>query len=147
MAYQSKTKTPAEHPFRTIVKLLDGEVLPRVLVCHGHEEFLVNWAQRYVKGKLIEPAAEALDYGLVAEVYDDIAALREKEEELALELASKAPITMKLDKRLIYDAAGKQPTDIAQRDAMTLGFLFTTRDAREGLRAFLEKRKPVYENR
>ena len=73
--------------------------------------------------------------------------LREKEEELALELASKAPITMKLDKRLIYDAAGKQPTDIAQRDAMTLGFLFTTRDAREGLRAFLEKRKPVYENR
>ena len=99
-----------------------------------------------LRGKMIT-AAEALDYGLVAEVYDDIAALREKEEELALELAAKAPITMKLDKRLIYDAAGKQPTDIAQRDAMTLGFLFTTRDAREGLRAFLEKRKPVYENR
>ena len=99
-----------------------------------------------LRGKMIT-AAEALDYGLVAEVYDDIATLREKEEELALELAAKAPITMKLDKRLVYDAAGKQPTDIAQRDAMTLGFLFTTRDAREGLRAFLEKRYPVDENR
>lgn len=103
-------------------------------------------ARMLLRGKMIT-AAEALDYGLVAEVYDDIATLREKEEELALELAAKAPITMKLDKRLVYDAAGKQPTDIAQRDAMTLGFLFTTRDAREGLRAFLEKRKPVYENR
>lgn len=70
MAYQSKTKTPAEHPFRTIVKLMDGEVLPRVLVCHGHEEFLVNWAQRYVKGKLIEPAAEALDYSVFSEELD-----------------------------------------------------------------------------
>ena len=70
MAYQSKPKAPAEHPFRTIVKLMDSDALPRVLLCHGHEEFLVNWAEKYVKGKLIEPAAEALDCSVFSEDLD-----------------------------------------------------------------------------
>lgn len=99
-----------------------------------------------LRGKMIT-SQQAFDYGLIAEVYEDVATMREKAEELAKELASKAPITMKFDKRLVYDAAGKQPTDIAQRDANTLGMLFTTHDAIEGLTAFLEKRAPKYENR
>lgn len=99
-----------------------------------------------LRGKMIT-SQEAFDYGLIAERYEDVPALREKAQELAKELSRKAPITMKFDKRLVYDAAGKQPTDIAQRDANTLGMLFTTHDAREGLTAFLEKRAPKYENR
>lgn len=99
-----------------------------------------------LRGKMIT-SGEALDYGLVAEVYKDIEELHNKAEELAKELASKAPITMKIDKRLIYDAANKQPTDIAQRDALALGYVHTTHDAKEGLTAFLEKRAPKYEGR
>lgn len=99
-----------------------------------------------LRGKMIT-AKEAQDYGLIAEVYDDVAAMREGAEALAKELASKAPITMKIDKRLVYDAAGKQPTEIAQRDALALGFVYTTHDAIEGLTAFLEKRPPKYEGR
>jgi enoyl-CoA hydratase/carnithine racemase len=99
-----------------------------------------------LRGKMIT-AEEALDYGLIAEVYESVAALREQAYELAKELASRAPITMKMDKRLIYDAANKQPTEIAQRDALALGFLFTTEDAFEGLRAFLEKRGPEYKGK
>ena len=99
-----------------------------------------------LRGKMIT-AEEALNYGLIAEVYEDVETMRMKAEELAEELASKAPITMRMDKRLVYDAAGKQPTDIAQRDANTLGFLFSTHDAIEGLTAFLEKRPPKYEGR
>lgn len=99
-----------------------------------------------LRGKMIS-AQTAQDYGLISEVYEDVATLREKAEELAKELAAKAPVTMKLDKRLIYDAAGKQPTDIAQRDALALGFVYTTHDAIEGLTAFLEKRSPNYEGR
>lgn len=99
-----------------------------------------------LRGKMIT-SQEALDYGLVAEVYGDVDTLRVKAEELARELAEKAPITMKIDKRLIYDAVGKQPTDIAQRDALALGFVFTTHDAIEGLKAFLEKRPAQYEGR
>ena len=99
-----------------------------------------------LRGKMIT-SGEAVDYGLVAEVYENIEELREKAEELAKELASKAPVTMKIDKRLIYDSANKQPTDIAQRDALALGFVHTTYDAKEGLTAFLEKRAPKYEGR
>lgn len=99
-----------------------------------------------LRGKMIT-AQEALDYGLVAEVYENVDELRVKAEELAKELAVKAPITMKIDKRLVYDAANKQPTDIAQRDALALGFVYTTHDAKEGLTAFLEKRAPKYEGR
>ena len=99
-----------------------------------------------LRGKMIT-AQEALDYGLVAEVYENVDELRVKAEELAKELAAKAPITMKIDKRLVYDAANKQPTDIAQRDALALGFVYTTHDAKEGLTAFLEKRAPKYEGR
>ena len=99
-----------------------------------------------LRGKMIT-AQEAQDYGLVAEVYENVDELRLKAEELAKELAAKAPITMKIDKRLVYDAANKQPTDIAQRDALALGFVYTTHDAKEGLTAFLEKRAPKYEGR
>ena len=99
-----------------------------------------------LRGKMIT-SQEALDYGLIAEVYEDVDTLRVKAEELAKELAAKAPITMKIDKRLIYDSVGKQPTDIAQRDALALGFVFTTHDAIEGLNAFLEKRPAKYEGR
>lgn len=99
-----------------------------------------------LRGKLII-AKEAFDYGLIAEIYESVPELREAAEALAMELAAKAPITMKMDKRLVYDAANKQPTDIAQRDALALGFVYTTRDAIEGLTAFLEKRAPEYEGR
>ena len=99
-----------------------------------------------LRGKMIT-AQQAMEYGLIAEVYDDVDTMRSEAEALAQELAAKAPITMKFDKHLVYDAAGKQPTDIAQRDANTLGFLFTTHDAKEGLTAFLEKRAPKYEGR
>lgn len=99
-----------------------------------------------LRGKMIT-SGEALDYGLVAEVYESVPVMREKAEELAKELSSKAPVTMKLDKRLVYDSANKQPTDIAQRDALALGFVYTTHDAIEGLTAFLEKRQPRYEGR
>ena len=70
MSYTQKPKPAAEHPFRTIVKLMDSEVLPRVLVCHGHEDFLVNWAEKYVRSKLVEPASEALDCSVFSEEPD-----------------------------------------------------------------------------
>ena len=96
---------------------------------------------------LMITADQALSYGLVADVYEDVAAMRKHAEMLAAELAAKAPIAMKIDKRLVYDAANKQPTDIAQRDSLALGFVHTTHDTIEGLTAFLEKRPPKYEGR
>lgn len=96
-----------------------------------------------LRGNMIT-AQEAERYGLVMEVYGTVEELRREAEQLAEQLAQRAPITMKIDKMLIYDAAVAQPTAIAQRDALALGFVFTTQDAIEGLTAFLEKRKPQY---
>ena len=47
-----------------------------------------------LRGKMIT-AQQAMDYGLIAEVYDDVDTMRAKAEELAQELAAKAPISMK----------------------------------------------------
>ena len=108
---------------------------------------VINEAINFIK-KNKKPYVELEEVDVSREeVYEDVDTLRVKAEELAKELAAKAPITMKIDKRLIYDAVGKQPTDIAQRDALALGFVFTTHDAIEGLNAFLEKRPAKYEGR
>ena len=90
---------------------------------------------------------KALDYGLVSEVYEDVKTMREKVNELAEELAGYAPVNMKMIKHLFYDAANKQPTDIAETDALALAFLQSTEDAKERLRAYLQKRQPKYKGR
>lgn len=96
-----------------------------------------------LRGKMLT-SQEAVDCGLVAERWEDIPTMRQEAQKLAEELAEKAPITMMLDKRMIYDGWGKQATDIAQRDSLALGYVFTTHDSIEALTAFLEKRKPEY---
>ncbi|GGE35276.1 crotonase [Pullulanibacillus camelliae] len=99
-----------------------------------------------LRGHMIS-SQKALDFGLVSEVYGDIKTMREKANELADELAGYAPITMKMIKRQFYDAANKQTSDIAETDALALAFLQTTEDAKEGLRAYLQKRQPTYKGR
>lgn len=101
-------------------------------------------AKNMILRGLMITAEEGKDYGLIAEVFESVEELRDEAMKMAGKLAACAPITMKIDKRLIYDAVGKQPTDIAQRDALALGFVYTTKDAIEGLTAFLEKRAPQY---
>ncbi len=96
-----------------------------------------------LRGMMIT-AEEAQDFGLIAEVCESVEVLKQKTMEVAKKLATSATITMKTSKRLIYDGVGKQPTDIAQRDALALAYIYTTKDAIEGLTAFLEKRTPEY---
>jgi enoyl-CoA hydratase len=67
--------------------------------------------------------------------------------ELAAVLASKPPIAV----RALLDAVAHgadMPLDAAQRyEAALFGLLLSTDDVREGTRAFLEKRKPVFKGR
>ena len=53
-----------------------------------------------LRAKRIKPDT-ALQYGLVTEVFEDVAALRAGADSLARELAAKAPITMAMDKEMI----------------------------------------------
>jgi enoyl-CoA hydratase len=67
--------------------------------------------------------------------------------ELAAVLASKPPIAV----RALLDAVGRgldMPLDAGQQyEAALFGLLLSTDDMREGTRAFLEKRKPVFKGR
>jgi enoyl-CoA hydratase/carnithine racemase len=84
-------------------------------------------------------AAEALDLGLVSQVVpaDDLSATAHA---LALEIAANAPLAVRAAKRLMRMAATEGLEDHVQRQYLALLPLFQTKDFREGLASFLEKR-------
>jgi len=88
------------------------------------------------------PAAEALACGLVnrVETADDI---ERAVQDYALRIASNAPLTLHATKEMIRRImmARRLPAG-ADRDLVTM--CYTSRDFREGVTAFLEKRKPVW---
>jgi enoyl-CoA hydratase len=91
-------------------------------------------------------AAEAWRIGLVNRVVP-AAELMSTARDLAAVLASKPPIAV----RATLDAVAHgtdMPLDAGQQyEAALFGLLLSTEDMREGTRAFLEKRKPVFKGR
>jgi enoyl-CoA hydratase/carnithine racemase len=89
-------------------------------------------------------AEEALSAGLVTELLDDHAALAARAAELAALLAGQAPLTLKATKealrRLNAAAATVEDEDLILS-------CYTSEDFREGLEAFLGKRKPTWKGR
>jgi enoyl-CoA hydratase len=92
------------------------------------------------------PAAEALEIGLVTYVVPDGQAL-DKAREIAGRIAANGPLAVQAIKRSVRATAGL-PEDEALRLELEIGApIFTTDDAKEGPRAFLEKRQPRFEGR
>lgn len=87
---------------------------------------------------------EAINCGLVYRRYESVADLRDGTAELAHKLAGFAPLTMKATKQMIADAHDLSMEQILQRDSALLAYLYTTEDAIEGLKSFLEKRPAQY---
>jgi enoyl-CoA hydratase/carnithine racemase len=91
-------------------------------------------------------AHEALGLGLVTRVVPD-ARLDAEVEELARTLASLSPVALRLGKEAIYSAC-EMPYEQALRYLREMVVLtHRTDDAREGIAAFLEKRRPVWTGR
>jgi len=121
------------------------------LICLGPAAPLVRNVGRkkalemVLTGDII-PAAEAQRLGLVNRVVppDQLEAATL---ELATRLAAKSPLALQIGKAGIYGVE-----DVPYRQALDLlGDLFaalcSTEDAEEGVKAFLEKRKPVWRER
>jgi enoyl-CoA hydratase len=93
-------------------------------------------------GELID-AAEALRIGLVDEVVP-AAQLRERVMTLAGIIAEKSPVALQLIKEAVR-AAVRLPLDEGLRQETALfGLAFSSEDKQEGVKAFLEKRKPEF---
>ncbi len=71
----------------------------------------------------------------------------EKAWELAEEIATSAPVAVKMIKQAIYRGIRWDPHSAAETDALYQSRTFEMEDAKEGISALLENRKPVFRGR
>jgi 2-oxoglutaroyl-CoA hydrolase len=95
-----------------------------------------------MRGKRIS-AAEALAWGIASEcVKDD--RLEEATDALAEELRAMAPLAQQALKRLLNESEDLPLSDAIAKEGEAYGQLRATADYREGVLAFVEKRKPRF---
>jgi len=114
-----------------------GPVVP-VTRCIGRKRAL----ELLLYGDLID-AAEALRMGLVNRVVPQDE-LDRKAREMAALLAAKSPLAVETAKKAFYTAADMEYHKAFEHMTNSLARLCTTEDAREGINAFFEKRKPQW---
>jgi enoyl-CoA hydratase len=88
-------------------------------------------------------AEEAFRIGLVNRVVP-AERLMEEAEKTAMAIAAVAPLAVRLGMEAVYDGYGLTLDDGLVREANLFGLVFATDDAKEGLSAFLEKRKAEF---
>ena len=91
-------------------------------------------------------AEEALSFGLINAVYD-VEDYLEKSISLAQEMANRAPLAIKAAKRAINQVFEQNLSDGLNHERDLFFDLFSSQDQKEGMRAFLEKRKPNWTGR
>lgn len=91
-------------------------------------------------------AAEALRIGLVSEVVP-AAALEVRALALAGSLARKSPTALRLGLTALHETEGMELEPALRHLERSLATLLASEDAREGIRAFLEKRPPCFVGR
>ncbi len=95
------------------------------------------------QARLVE-GEEALAKGLISELLDDQAALLKRAEELARVVASHAPLTLQATKEAVLRLRPGVPH--GEGNDLVL-MCYMSRDFREGMEAFLNKRKPVWQGK
>jgi cyclohexa-1,5-dienecarbonyl-CoA hydratase len=105
-----------------------------------------RWAARLLfTGEVLEADQAAL-IGLVTEAVD-ADALREAEEAWIGRLLSFSTPALRMTKRALLLGLRGLEEGLPEMERLYLRELMATDDAQEGLRAFLEKRKPIWRNR
>jgi enoyl-CoA hydratase len=105
------------------------------------------WAKELIFSGEIVDADRALQIGLVNRVYED-ADLYGETMKFAAKLARKAPLAMKMIKQTMREGLNcADPLDGVAIEQKNWSALFSTEDQKEGMRAFIEKRKPQYKGR
>ena len=92
------------------------------------------------------PAREALDMGLVNRTVP-AAGLMAAAREMAAEMASLPPLALAVSKRALQQGAENDFDAAVQTETLGLASLFKTRDHKEAVAAFVEKRPPRFQGR
>lgn len=101
--------------------------------------------QMILSGEMID-AQEAHRLGLVNEVHP-IADLETKTMELANKIAEKSPVALAMAKTAVKAAARTTLREGLDQEIDLFALCFSSEDKEEGVRAFLEKRKPEFKGR
>ncbi len=91
-------------------------------------------------------AAEALSLGLVSRVWPTEVYLEEAIK-VAMEIAQKSSIAVRMAKEAVNKAFETTLTEGLDAERQRFYMLFATEDQKEGMRAFVEKRKPAFTGR
>lgn len=88
-------------------------------------------------------AAQALEIGLVNRVFP-LNELKDEVTKLAREIMANGPVAVALAKKLILEGMGLPLRGALENERAHFSKIFETKDHREGLTAFLEKRAPAF---
>lgn len=114
-------------------------ILPRLVGVLKAKELIYS-------GRIIS-AQEAHSLGMVSEVVPH-EVLMERALERAKEMAKWAPQAIAFGKTLLHRSmAGASMEELLEMEAQAQAILFNCEDTKEAVKAFLEKRKPVFKNR
>ena len=91
-------------------------------------------------------AERAYEMGIVNRLFPPDELLPEAKK-MAQNIAQKGPIALKLAKRAIDSGYNRELAEGCELEKAAFVESFTTSDSKEGMKAFLEKRKPVFKNR
>ncbi len=121
-----------------------------LLPCAGGTQRLAwlageGWAKRMILCGDRVKAAKALEIGIVEEVVPTGTAL-EKALALAEQVGEQSPLAVAACKRLIHSGRDIALARGLEEERREFVDLFSTEDQREGVNAFLEKRKPEWKN-
>ena len=101
---------------------------------------------KYVLTGELFGAREAFDMGLVSEVVAD-AEVEKRAIELAKQIAELPPLAVQLAKEAVLAGMDAPLTSALALEAKSLQILFSSQDQKEGMKAFIEKRKPKFSGR
>jgi enoyl-CoA hydratase len=101
--------------------------------------------QLVLTGEIID-AQEALRLGLVNEVHP-AAELEARTMEMAGRIAEKSPVALAMAKTSVKNAARTNLREGLDQEIDLFALCFSSEDKEEGVRAFLEKRKPEFKGR
>jgi enoyl-CoA hydratase len=106
----------------------------------------IGMAKKLIFTGEIIGAEEALRIGLVEEIVEH-ERLMDRSFEIAEKISRKPPLAVKLVKRAINATRSMSLEEGLKYEIGLAALLFSTEDAKEGLKAFLEKREPEFKGR